>query len=464
MQVKRINLTKIILISIMAAALIIGGTMQTTPVNAATRYWGHHPHPTPTPTPTATPSPTPTATPTPTPSPTPTPTPTATPSPTPTATPTPTPSPTPGTADYTITGSGATASATEKGGSHRTTSGATVTVINTVIGWMSANQRTEFLGSFTISSTITVSKTSIILDFGKSTRATVTASAGNAFDVRGSHNTIKGGDFSGADNLIIAGYGGSYVTINNAILHDSPTETCNLNNNGYNTITNNTFYNTQQTLIIASTAGNSLVSGNDFYAFAGQGSLHGIYIDHSTNNTFYNNKFHDPTSSGAGILLKGGNNTINGNQFYNMGNDPPISFYAQYSGVSNNLIYNNSFSNSYYGIIIGNSIDANPSIHTFIHDNIFSSLTRAICIPLNAGSGSSYTDIEIYYNHFTSCTTALYGISAPASVLTNTVIAYNTFSSTIISPSIEKFTNTMVYGNTGLADFNVPSIKTIAPH
>jgi len=106
------------------------------------------------------------------------------------------------TADYTIVGTGAIASATENGGSHRTTSGTTATVINTVIGWMSANQVTEFFGNLTIGSSVTISKSSITLDFGTSPRAKVTASVGNTFDVRGTHNTIIGGDFSGADNLI----------------------------------------------------------------------------------------------------------------------------------------------------------------------------------------------------------------------------------------------------------------------
>jgi len=163
--------------------------------------------------------------------------------------------------------------------------------------------------------------------------------------------------------------------------------------------------------------------------------------------------------------LKGGNNLIHDNEFYNMAasTNPPISMYEQYLNVSNNQIYNNNFHDNYYGMIIGNNIDANPSIHTFIHDNHFTSCTYAIWLPFDSASARSYTDIEIYYNIFTNNAHALSGSSDTASHIVDTIIAYNTFTPSISSPSIENFQNTMVYGNTGLTDFNVPSPLPISP-
>jgi hypothetical protein len=214
-------------------------------------------------------------------------------------------------------------------------------------------------------------------------------------------------------------------------------------------------------MIIEPQAGNSIVTGNVFHNFGASGSLHGIYLE-SNNNTIAYNKFYND-SAAAGILLKEYNNTIHDNEFYSFtGGAPPISIYEQHYTINNCFIYNNYFHNDGYGIIIGNSVDAYPSTHLYIYNNTFQSLTQAISIPLNYGP-SSYTDIEIYYNQFTSCGTALYSTSAPASVLVDTQIAYNTFSPSISNPAIETFTNTMVYGNTGLTDYNVPSNKAIPP-
>ena len=162
--------------------------------------------------------------------------------------------------------------------------------------------------------------------------------------------------------------------------------------------------------------------------------------------------------------MKSGGNFIHGNEFYDFDrNTYPISMYTQYSGVSNNEICHNNFHDVYEAMIVGNDIDSNPSTHTLIHDNTFNNCERALCLPLNSGSGSSYTDIEIYYNQFISCGTALYSSSASSSVFVDTQIAYNTFTPSITNPGIEGFTNTMVYGNTGLADFNVPAVKPIPP-
>jgi hypothetical protein len=413
------------------------------------------------PTPTATPSPTPTATPKPTASPTPTA------SPAPTATPSPTPTPGPVTADYTITGSSGTYVAVNHAGSTLYSGSSANSAFTAVFNVISAGQTVACKGNFAISSSLTINKASITLDFGTSPRAVVTSSVQNAFIPTASYITIRGGDFSGGNDLIIVGGGGgaTHFTLDSAILHDVSAEALNLNSGGYNTIINCEFYNAGMDLMISSTAGHSLISGNNFHAFGSGGTSHAIYIDHSTNNEFVNNKFHDPTGAGAAILLKGGSNLIHDNEFYNMPTnvEPPISMYTQYSGVSNNEIYSNNFHNCYYGMIIGLSIDANPSVHTLIHDNIFQSLTYGIWLPFDTSASSSYTDIEIYYNQFISCGTPIKSSSASPSVAVNTQIAYNTFSSTIISPAIETFTNTMVYGNTGLADYNVPATRPIPP-
>jgi hypothetical protein len=109
----------------------------------------------------------------------------------------------------------------------------------------------------------------------------------------------------------------------------------------------------------------------------------------------------------------------------------------------------------------GNPNAQEPQLRNKIHDNTFTSCTYAIL--LNFQSSTATNDTWIYYNKFISCTNSCSVLGS--SNAANTVIAYNDFSqSPVNNKNFETaYTNTMVYGNTGLAGFNVPSPLPIPP-
>jgi hypothetical protein len=410
------------------------------------------------------------ATPTASPSPSPSPVPIVTPSPTPIVTPKPTASPSPSPsppstqAAYTITGTGATASAIENGGSHRTTSGATVTVINTVIGWMSANQKTEFLGSFTMSSGISISKSTITLDFGTATLSFGSVSIG--ITVSGSHVSILNGHLTGG-TYAIAGNGATYMLIEGCDIYGQSGASgagALIFNNActHNQINNCVLHDSNQPVYFSSNSVNNIISNTEFYGFTAQGSGHGIYFDGGSSGAgyieVYGCKFHDPATGGNAMVIKSSYNKIHDNQFYNFaGTSMPFSIYT-YTGSTGvgNEIYDNTFTGitSSNGVLMTGNKDVSGVISgTKIYSNSFTNCNT--CFYLNHETSGDTTGTWIYYNTFNSCTT-IFKISA-TNVL-NTVVAQNTFSSSVSNLSFEtSYTNTMVYGNTGLADLNVPS-------
>jgi hypothetical protein len=370
-----------------------------------------------------------------------------------------------GTADFTIAGSDVTASAIENVGSHRTTSGATITVINTVIGWMSTNQKTEFLGSFTMSSGISISKSSITLDFGNSTLSFGTVSIG--ITVSGSHVSLLNGHLTGG-TYAIAGNGATYMLIQGCDIYGQSGASgagALLFNNActHCQIDNCILHGSNQPVYFSPNSVNNIISNTEFYGFTAQGAGHGIYFDGGSSGAgyieVYGCKFHDPASGGNAMVIKSGQNKIHDNEFYNFpGASMPFSIYG-YSGstVLGNEIYDNTFTDitSSNGVFWTGNQDVSGIVSgTKIYGNTFTSCSVVFYFNHESPSGNTI-DTWIYYNAFTSCST-IFKISATN--VYNTVVAYNTFSSSVTNTAFEtSYTNTMVYGNTRLADFNVPS-------
>jgi hypothetical protein len=382
------------------------------------------------------------------------------------------------TAEYTITGSGATASATENVGAHRTTSGATVTVINTVIGWMASGDTVEFQNSFTIGSTITFSKSNITLDFGNS-QLTFGAS-GNGFVVSSANYVaFLNGELMGADYAIVAGFGSSYVTVQNCTIHgQTGTATAGAvlitsTNSGYNQIINCVFYDENQPIFVCASSPHNTITGNTFHDSGYGGTGCGIYFDGGGSplvagfNEVSGCDFYDWRSNCA-IAMKCSNNTIHDNNFWNFSDIVCISTFAAYptSTANDNAFYNNTFTDCTYGLWFGGNSgypdgQAQPVLRSLIYNNVFTNVSKPIELN-NWWAGSAINDTRVYYNEFISCSKAIY-VESGSSNVSNTIVAWNTFSPSISNPEIQTYTNTMVYNNTGLADYNVPESPDIEP-
>lgn len=116
-----------------------------------------------------------------------------------------------------------------------------------------------------------------------------------------------------------------------------------------------------------------------------------------------------------------------------------------------------------YGIWVGHDPQASPTLRNKIHDNTFTSVTD--CFLLNPWSAVNWvSDTWIYYNDFTSCTNIIQvTTSSPPNYVTNTVVAYNDFGKTVTDLAFEtQYQNTIVYGNTGMDDYN-DSVRPIPP-
>jgi hypothetical protein len=381
---------------------------------------------------------------------------------------------TPGTvtADYTITGTNGVYTG-YRGTTQLTTGSDASTVVSYILSQMSAGQTVAFSGAFAINSGITVSK-SVTLDFGTAT-IVIASSVAIGFTASGTSNiAFLNGDISGGQFAIAAGHGSSYVTIRGCSIHgqvasgtDGPIL---LLNNGYNQIINCTLHDANQLIYVAGSAHHNTISGTEFYNFGAAGSAHALYLDMDSSTAGYNEisncKFHDPKSSCGAMVIKCPYNKIHGSQFYNFPTSAmvPMSIYSQYTGAraNDNEFYSNNFTNCYYTVWIGGNPNAQePQLRNKIHDNAFTSCTYAIL--LNFQSSTATNDTWIYYNKFISCTNFCSVLGS--SNVANTVIAYNDFSqSPVNNKDFETaYTNTMVYGNTGLADFNVPSPLPIPP-
>jgi len=408
-------------------------------------------------------------------------------------------------AQFTVTGASGVYTGTENISPYRTTSGSNAaTVISTVIGWMSSGQSADFIGDFTISSTVSVSK-NVNLNF---TQATVTGTTAIFMSIT-SNVAIIGGHWtgsgtnpkiwwtSGSGESIIDGIDATnfkleftsscnqHITVRNCYFHDPTDITYYLaiNNNGYNTLQNCTFANLPVGtggMYIAEWCPLNLIENCVFdnmgyhsiylngYEAAGSGTAIGTNIVRGC--TFKNFK----NSNMAGIHVKCPYNKIYNNTFedFTPGWGPvAISCYSDYpaANANDNEIYNNSFSNMWTAIIMGQGISEASQSRNKIYSNTFTNISsQQGCISLNYGAATYETvDTWIYYNTFVSCPTPFPRSDGSYSLIKNTVIAYNTFDTSVPSNEVTFLhgcNNTMIYGNgSQLADYNVPSPLPIPP-
>jgi hypothetical protein len=361
-------------------------------------------------------------------------------------------------------------------------------------------QETVFLkGSFSIGTTITLNQSNILLNC---TQATLTLTVSTIlFSVTsGSGYTFLGGHFVGpntasTNNMVfrvmgcssvlidgadIRGFGGNNggilvigstssapMTVQNCNFHDNTNSmSLNLLNAGNNKIINCVFDNPSQGIFVSATCGYNQILGCEFYGWHQGGFGHAIYMDGGSgskgNNIVSVCNFHDPLTYAA-LQVKS-----QSNKFYNnmLSNFPQAAvgfvIWSQYnqSTANDNEVYDNTFTNMYYGIWVGHGIDClNPTLRNKIHDNDFTNVTN--CIQLNPDLGNASTshvdDTWIYYNKFSSCRDIFPPSDSAPSLIANTVVAYNVFDATVTDLSVESYTNTLVYGNAPwMADFPTP--------
>lgn len=357
-------------------------------------------------------------------------------------------------------------------------------------------------GNFSIGTTIAMSQSNVLLDCRQ---ATLTSTARVLLDLYPASNvTVLGGTWIGGsgcvtairfagtgtmncvvdgadiynfagnlEGVVFAAYGSNHNTIQNCKIHDN-TGNWAINfgaDFGYNKVINCTVYNSRAGLFICPASGYNQIIGCEFYGNVG----HFIYNDGGSTGVGHNIvtgcKFHDSTQTGAGFQIKTPWNSVYNNTFYNFATVPAFSIYSELTNyyANDNEIYNNTFTNMHVAFWIGHGdIVHSPTNRNKIHDNVFINVTKCIALnPSGLDNGPSTQHVDdtwIYYNKFVSCgdifpTTNCDGVT----LIVNTVIAYNNFGGTVTNLSIETYNNTMVYGNIGMADFNVPSPLPIPP-
>lgn len=423
------------------------------------------------------------------------------------------------TADYYVLGSSGSYIAKNSSGSIIATGSNATTVISTVLNIMKAGQRVAFSSDFTIDSTITVNVANITMDFSQAT-VTVTSSV-TAFRDNGGSNTFYGGgtyDFAndvytsksvwtgvnGASAILvwspsstIDGFefkefvnsvlgvaepasGSSYVTIKNCYYHDNTGSTqINLIGGSYNQILYNKLVGgtggaTSWTLIMDNGGGDhNTIEYNDLSGAFGSGA-HCIYSDKGGHPGGYNevayNRFHDVTG-GAGYQIKTYYNKVHDNTFTNFSNTaPPFSIYSELNGytANDNEIYNNTFTNCYYGLWIGRG--ASPTLRNLVHNNTFTNIQHVFRLGSDIDTYCE-DSTKIYYNNFHNCGTFLdYWLGFQWSKDLNTVFAYNYFDAAVSGGDVSiiqnNMTNSMIYQNTffppntnlAMANFNYSNI------
>jgi parallel beta-helix repeat protein len=281
-------------------------------------------------------------------------------------------------------------------------------------------------------------------------------------------------NFEGSlQGVIFGAYASSYNTIQNCSIHDNSNNYCiNFGSDfGHNKVINCKIYNSRAGIFICPSSGYNEITGCEFYNLNG----HSMYNDGGAtaigHNAVHGCRFHDQLY-GAGFQIKTFWNKIYNNSFYNFTTDSPA--FAIYSELANyyandNEIYNNTFINVRMAFWIGHGdIVHSPTNRNKIHDNYFENVNKCIALnPSGLDNGPSTQHVDdtwIYYNKFVNCgdifpTTNCDG----ATLIVNTVIAYNNFGKTVTNLSILSYNNTMVYGNIGMTDFNVPSPMPIPP-
>lgn len=339
-------------------------------------------------------------------------------------------------------------------------------------------------GTFSIGATITLSQANVLLDCRQ---ATVTSTAAYPLQVR-STVTILGGHWIGqvansaiqfggssATNCIVDGidaqnfrlelaYASSHITIQNCYFHDTSNnyflEIVSVSHD--NVVKNCHFHNGAVAGVFVSTqAPYNQFIGCEFDNLHN----HAIYLDGGSgsvgSNIVTGCSFHDQYAQ-AGLHIKCQNNKIYNNTFYNFTGSVGLSIYSEYSPsyANDNEIYNNTFTDMVDAFWIGHDPANYPTLRNKIHDNTFTRVTN--CIRLNPWSGAINTveDTWIYYNHFYTCANPFPTSGSSASYIKNTVIAYNTFDTTVPNSEVvglKSYVNTLIYGNTPwMADYPIP--------
>jgi hypothetical protein len=282
--------------------------------------------------------------------------------------------------------------------------------------------------------------------------------------------------------ILVIGYGTSEMVVQNCNFHDNTnSQSINLLNAGYNKVINCIFANPSQGIFVKDHCSHNQITGCEFYGWHQGGYGHAIYLDGNDGSDANTNEgynvvsgctFHDPLAYAA-FQVKCHHNSFYNNTLYNF-NSASVGFaiWSEYTSCTSNdnEIYNNTLRDMVAGINIGHGNNCkSPTDRTKIHDNVFTQVTKCIQLnPVGYDNGPSTSHVDdtwIYHNTFYSCG----GNPFPATdsdgstLIVNTVIAYNTFSQTVTGLSVESYKNTMVYGNIGMADFNVPYPLPIPP-
>jgi len=416
-------------------------------------------------------------------------------------------------ADYTITGSGVNATATENVSPFRTTPLASISsILNTVLGWITApaGKIVEFIGTFDVTVQIPIYGKNgtafqyLILDF---TQATMNVSGSpSSFEVRsayvkflnrrwigpgigdasgqaaairilkessvndGKYCVIDGAEMEQCFQCVFCAYESSYNTLINCNFHDNLSSigggyTLQMQGLGHHRIINCQIIRARGGIFFSDTSVYNLIQDCKFDDIR---DAHAVYFDglnHSVGHNeivgcdFSNQQYQ------ACIHMKSPNNKIHHNAFHDMGaglNTVAISIYSEYSTAeaNDNEIYNNTFTNLDMAIWLGHDGCAQPTVRNKFRDNVFTNV-RKHCFGLNpwiAGGAWNYVDdTKIYYNDFHNCPTIFKASDGPASWIRNLVIAHNTFDPPV-SPDevarLKSYVNTMIYGNIGLEDYN----------
>jgi parallel beta-helix repeat protein len=351
------------------------------------------------------------------------------------------------------------------------------TAISTAVNAATAGNRITVTGSFPVTGAISLNK-GLYFDL---TQATVSIATGNLFYVTGGNGyTFHGGSVSSGTypfymvncqnvliedasitGSVIIGYGSSGMKVENNNINGNGNDAIGLYNSGYNEITGNTIHNTFNG-IFAGACPHNLITYNDYSAWHVSGG-HANYFDGASGsgfNEFAYNTFHD-ASNGAAFHLKCKNNNIHHNTFIGLPiGAPPFSIYSEHPGyeANNNDIHHNTFTNCYWGFNLGTSTTGGEvCVGNKIHDNYLSGVQRVFTIAFGSSLYQNVEDTWFYYNTLSGCGQVFYA-SATNSKVVDTVVAYNDFSGSTPSASVlQGYANSMVYGNIGLADYNVPS-------
>jgi hypothetical protein len=224
--------------------------------------------------------------------------------------------------------------------------------------------------------------------------------------------------------------------------------------------------------MVAYDNGHNLVSGVEFdhlsgLTYYGVSGAHGIYFDGGSGSVGQNNvtgcSFHDFTG-GGGLQIKCQYNKVWNNTFTDFASGSvPFSIYSQYSGATanDNDIYDNTYTNCWFAIMIGNGACNSPTLRNKIHDSIFINVTYCIALDATDPSTQACNDTQVFHNTFTSCTNIFPTSPSSPSLIVNTVIRDNDFNAISVGSWVTTCTNTSIYNNTAMADYKMLNMSVV---